>query len=292
MEPTEIYVDGAGVRGPGGWGALIIYSNGERKKISGAESSTTNNRMELTAPIMAIKQFLDGERLKIYSDSEYVVKGITKWIYYWLRNGMLYTKEGRVPGAPEPEFELKNKDLWLELLRETKRCKVEWVWVRGHSGIEGNEIADRLAVDAMAVLRSELARSLRDKLLLNIYEDKKDIKINDTAFFQPNGPFKSLVSVITDPKIEYTIKFEGPPDRNPKISIYLKVEENEEYKKKVISEIVKFAVENNYVVQAVNIDKKAQSFWKELDFKPHKGKEKSRTYIANELLEQTPVPNV
>ena len=291
MKPIEIYVDGAGVRGPGGWGVLIIYPDGKRKKLSGSENNTTNNRMELTAPIMAIKQFPDGTVLKIYSDSEYVVKGITKWIYYWIRNGLLFTKEGRVPGSPEPEVELKNKDLWIELLRESKRCKIDWEWVPGHSGIEGNEIADQLAVDAMAVLRSELAKSLRDELIASIYGENKTLTISDTAFFQPGGPFKSLVSSIEDSKIEYTIKIEGPPDRSPKISIYLNTEKDKQYKKKIVDKLIAFTNERKYLIQAVNIDKKAKSFWKDLGFNPKGGSPKARTYIFNEQLEQIPEPN-
>lgn len=131
-----IYADGAckGNPGPGGWGVLLRY--GEREKaLHGGEAETTNNRMELTAVIEALKALKRPCRVELYTDSQYVQKGITEWLPNWKRRGWRTSGGGPV----------KNQDLWQALDRETARHEITWHWVRGHAGDPGNERADALA---------------------------------------------------------------------------------------------------------------------------------------------------
>ena len=136
MNKVEIYTDGAcrGNPGPGGWGAALMYGD-KRKEICGGENNTTNNRMELMAAIQALTTLNRECELTLYTDSQYVRKGITEWIENW-------KKRGWVTAAKQP---VKNADLWRLLDEQVARHKVEWVWVKGHAGNEGNELADQLA---------------------------------------------------------------------------------------------------------------------------------------------------
>ena len=131
----EIWTDGAcsGNPGPGGWGALLV-TEGHRKELYGAASDTTNNRMELMAAIEALNALKKPSQVKLYTDSTYVKDGLTKWINGWKRNGWK-------TAAKKP---VKNKDLWQALENATARHDISWVWVKGHAGEEGNEIADGL----------------------------------------------------------------------------------------------------------------------------------------------------
>lgn len=143
MSVVEIYTDGAcrGNPGPGGWAALLSY-DGREREIAGAEAHTTNNRMELTAVIRALEALKRSVQARIYTDSEYVRRGITEWIPLWKRRGWL-TKD-RKP--------VKNQDLWQRLDELAAAHKIEWQWVPGHAGVPGNERVDRLAnqaIDAM-----------------------------------------------------------------------------------------------------------------------------------------------
>jgi len=133
----EIWTDGAcrGNPGPGGWGALMRSGTHERE-LHGGERDTTNNRMELTAVIealAAVKQ--PGSRIVIHTDSQYVKLGITTWLAQWEQRG--WKTSGRKP--------VKNVDLWQRLAQLAARHRVEWRWVPGHAGVEGNERADQLA---------------------------------------------------------------------------------------------------------------------------------------------------
>ncbi len=132
----EIYTDGAcrGNPGPGGWGALLKYGDVE-KEICGGESDTTNNRMELTAAIEALKSLKRPCKLTLYTDSQYVRKGMLEWIDGW-------KKRGWKTAAKKP---VKNDDLWRVLDEQVSRHQVNWVWVKGHAGNPGNEKADELA---------------------------------------------------------------------------------------------------------------------------------------------------
>ena len=133
----KVYTDGAckGNPGPGGWGALII-NNSEKKEIYGGENETTNNRMELSAVIEALKA-IDSQAcpLTIFTDSTYVLKGMTEWIKGWKNNNWIASNKKPV----------KNKDLWLILDSLVSLYKIEWVWVKGHSGHPENDRADFLA---------------------------------------------------------------------------------------------------------------------------------------------------
>jgi ribonuclease HI len=132
----EIYADGAckGNPGPGGWGALLRHGGHERE-LFGGEAATTNNRMELTAVIRALEALKRPCRVRLYTDSQYVQKGISEWIHGWKKRGWKTSGNGPV----------KNADLWRRLDELAARHAVEWHWVKGHAGHPGNERADRLA---------------------------------------------------------------------------------------------------------------------------------------------------
>ena len=136
----KIYTDGAcsGNPGKGGWGAVILKEE-EEIHLSGFESLTTNNQMELTATIEALKSITKTSNIHLYTDSQYVKNGINQWIFNWKKNGWITANKKAVA----------NKELWIELDRCVDSHKVEWFWVKGHSGNHYNEIADKLAVDAI-----------------------------------------------------------------------------------------------------------------------------------------------
>lgn len=140
---VTIYTDGAcsGNPGPGGWGALLRFGNHE-KELSGAEKDTTNNRMEITAAVMAFRALKEPCQVDIFTDSEYLKKGITNWIQNWKKLGW---RRGS-PGKTKP---LANADLWKELDQVISNHQVSWHWVRGHAGHAENERVDNLAVTAM-----------------------------------------------------------------------------------------------------------------------------------------------
>jgi ribonuclease HI len=133
---VEIFSDGAcrGNPGPGGWGALLRFNHKE-KELWGGEAATTNNRMELTAVIRALEALKQPSRVRLYTDSQYVQKGITAWILDWKRRG--WRTADRKP--------VKNEDLWRRLDELAALHDVEWHWVKGHAGHPENERADMLA---------------------------------------------------------------------------------------------------------------------------------------------------
>ncbi len=133
---VEIYTDGAcrGNPGPGGWAALLRTGDKERE-ISGGEALTTNNRMELTAAIRALDALKKPCRVALYTDSNYVRDGITKWIFNWQRNNWRTSDKKPV----------KNAELWQELLEAVQPHRIEWHWVKGHSGHPENDRVDALA---------------------------------------------------------------------------------------------------------------------------------------------------
>jgi ribonuclease HI len=152
MSMVEIYSDGAcrGNPGPGGWAALLSY-NGRERELSGAEALTTNNRMELTAVIRALEALTRPVEARVFTDSEYVRRGITEWLSAWKARN--WRTADRKP--------VKNQDLWVELERLAAGHRVEWHWVRGHSGVPGNERVDRLANEAIDALLARGAGSAR-----------------------------------------------------------------------------------------------------------------------------------
>ena len=136
---VEIFTDGAckGNPGPGGWGA-VVRSGAREKELSGGEPLTTNNRMELLAAIRALESLTRPCEVVLHTDSIYVRDGISKWIHGWRRNG--WKTADRKP--------VKNAELWQELLDAAAPHRIDWRWVKGHSGHPENERADRLACDA------------------------------------------------------------------------------------------------------------------------------------------------
>lgn len=131
-----IYTDGAcrGNPGPGGWGVVLQYK-GNAKELYGGEANTTNNRMELTATIKALEALSKPCSIQIYSDSKYVLQGITEWMVNWKKRGWKTASKAPV----------KNEDLWRRLDAVTESHQIEWKWVKGHSGDTGNDRADELA---------------------------------------------------------------------------------------------------------------------------------------------------
>jgi ribonuclease HI len=138
---VEIYTDGAcsGNPGPGGWGAVLRYGDIDKDICGGDPGPTTNNRMELTAPIKALESLKRPATVRMYTDSTYVRNGITSWVPKWKTNGWMTS-------ARQP---VKNADLWRELDEAAAKHDIEWHWVKGHAGHPENERADRLAVRGM-----------------------------------------------------------------------------------------------------------------------------------------------
>jgi ribonuclease HI len=141
---VELYTDGAcsGNPGPGGWGALLRFGAVE-KELSGSEALTTNNRMELMAAISGLEALKKPARVKLYTDSIYVRDGITKWLKGWKAKGWLTADKKPV----------KNKELWQRLEAATHIHKIDWLWVKGHSGHPENDRVDQLARDAIRTMR-------------------------------------------------------------------------------------------------------------------------------------------
>lgn len=131
-----MYTDGAcrGNPGPGGWGVILSYRD-RNKKLNGFDPQTTNNRMELTAAIEGLRALSRACDIELNTDSKYVLQGISEWIESWKSNGWK-------TAAKKP---VKNVDLWQSLDEQVKKHRINWRWVKGHAGIEGNEMADQLA---------------------------------------------------------------------------------------------------------------------------------------------------
>ena len=135
----KIYTDGSCLKNPGngGWAAIINVDN-QIKKIRGSVKDTTNNKMELLAPIKALQEIKEQQLIEIYTDSQYVKLGITDWIHKWIKNDWRNSKK-------EP---VKNKELWIELYDLTKSHEIKWIWVKAHAGNVLNEEVDLLAKKA------------------------------------------------------------------------------------------------------------------------------------------------
>lgn len=137
---VEIFADGAckGNPGPGGYGAILKYGP-RTKELSGCRDKTTNNRMELLAVIEALRHLKRPCKVKVVTDSNYVVKGMTQWIFKWIKRNWVNSQKKPV----------SNRDLWEELLKWSHPHQIEWVWIRGHNGHPENERCDRLAKNAI-----------------------------------------------------------------------------------------------------------------------------------------------
>ena len=135
----KIYTDGSclGNPGNGGWAAIIIDDE-KKTRIKGSKKNTTNNQMELLAPIKALKKIPKGSNVQIFTDSKYVKSGITEWIHNWKKNG--WNTANKQP--------VKNKDLWTELDLLTNEFKIKWIWVKGHSTDSLNNEVDLIAREA------------------------------------------------------------------------------------------------------------------------------------------------
>lgn len=147
---VELYTDGAcsGNPGPGGWACILIHRDSQKiKKLADGVPNTTNNRMELTAVIQGLRALKRRSRVKVFSDSEYVVRGMNEWVSGWKRNGW---RRG-----PKSRDEVKNADLWKTLAELTERHDVAFEHVRGHAGHAANEECDRMAVAAIKALREK-----------------------------------------------------------------------------------------------------------------------------------------
>ena len=145
MKTVELFTDGAcsGNPGPGGWGAILRF-NGKIKELNGGEAETTNNRMELMAAISGLNALKEPVQVELYTDSKYVMDGISKWIHGWKKNG--WKTADKKPG--------KNEDLWKLLDEANARHEVTWKWVKGHSDNEMNNRADELARNAIGTLKT------------------------------------------------------------------------------------------------------------------------------------------
>ncbi|MEQ9011392.1 ribonuclease HI [Algiphilus sp.] len=148
MKTVEIYTDGAcrGNPGPGGWGAVLRHGAHE-KTLCGGEAETTNNRMELMAAIQALEALKSSCEVTLYTDSVYVRNGITEWLDGWRRRGWKTASKQPV----------KNRELWQRLDAAAQRHRIDWRWVRGHSGNAGNEHADQLANQGLEQAQAEMA---------------------------------------------------------------------------------------------------------------------------------------
>ena len=139
MKNVDIFTDGAckGNPGPGGWGALLRMGRHE-KELSGGAAATTNNRMEMTAALRGLKALIEPCEVTLHTDSRYLIDGMTKWIHGW-------KKKGWINASKKP---VRNADLWHDLIEAAAPHRIEWQWVKGHSGHPENERVDRLASDA------------------------------------------------------------------------------------------------------------------------------------------------
>ncbi len=157
LPTVKIYTDGSCSPnpGPGGWGAVLLPAQGKKRELSGREEETTNNRMELQAPLEALASLPAAHTVELYTDSKYVQKGITTWIDKWRKNNWLTAER-------EP---VKNQDLWESLSQEMERHQVSWFWIKGHADDPNNERADALAVAA----RGRALLPLSDETAIHIF---------------------------------------------------------------------------------------------------------------------------
>jgi ribonuclease HI len=144
---VEVYTDGAckGNPGVGGWGAILEY-DGKERELFGGEALTTNNRMELTAVIRALEALKRQCKVRVHTDSQYVQQGISRWIHDWKKRA--WRTADRKP--------VKNADLWRRLDELAQQHEIEWIWVRGHAGHDGNERADALANRGVDSVKGEM----------------------------------------------------------------------------------------------------------------------------------------
>lgn len=179
-----IFVDGAcsGNPGPGGWGAIIATPIGQVIELGGRENPSTNNRMELTAAIQALS-FLTQENaeINVYTDSTYVIRGITQWIWGWRKRGWV-SAEGK---------SVVNIDLWKQLSQKIVNRKIKWKYVKGHSGIPGNERVDEIAVSFSQGRRLDLYRGSLLQYSIPLYDLPEDTSLPDMNSLKKSLPNKT-----------------------------------------------------------------------------------------------------
>lgn len=191
MSSILIFTDGAcsGNPGPGGWGAVIATPDGQVQELGGRSDATTNNEMEMTATVEALRKVRDlKEPVTLYTDSTYVIRGITQWIWGWLKNGWK-TSEGK---------EVSNRDLWKEILNLTQARKqsgpVKWLYSRGHVGTPGNERCDEIAVAFSQKKWVELYRGPLIKYPIAIYDVPEDSALPEMRPKAEKKPAHSYLS--------------------------------------------------------------------------------------------------
>jgi ribonuclease HI len=171
-----IFADGAcsGNPGPGGWGAIVVSKEGVVQEIGGSENPSTNNRMELTAVIRALDLSRDGNvhtPAQVYTDSTYVIRGITQWVKGWERRGWISTE-----GKP-----VANIDLWKQLIQSTSNREIHWHYVRGHRGIPGNDRVDEIAVEYSQRRSISLYRGPFEHYSVNVCDIPSDTSLPEMA---------------------------------------------------------------------------------------------------------------
>lgn len=183
-----VYSDGAcsGNPGPGGWGCVLLSPNDEVLELGSGEFSTTNNRMELTATIEALYQIPVGADVHFYTDSTYVIRGITQWVWGWQKRGWKTAEGG----------EVLNKDLWEKLLKVTQKKKIQWLYSRGHIGIPGNERCDRIAVAFSKNESVSLYRGPYSGYSVDLFQFPQDTKLPDMK--SPTGEKKKPLSYLSN----------------------------------------------------------------------------------------------
>ena len=182
-----IFTDGAskGNPGPGGYGAIIVLPSGKVVELGGGEAHTTNNRMELSAVLFALKEISKNkESIVFYTDSKYLIGGITGWVYGWQKNN--WKKKETLPDGQIKESDVLNQDLWKELVKLTAGKKIKWNYVGGHIGVAGNERCDEIADSFATSQKISLYKGPLAKYAVNIHElghdeEKKKIKSNKSA---------------------------------------------------------------------------------------------------------------
>lgn len=185
-----VYSDGAcsGNPGPGGWGAILLSPSNEVIEMGSADYSTTNNRMEMTASIEALHQIPEGADIHFYTDSTYVIRGITQWVWGWKKRGWKTAEGGPV----------SNQDLWEKMLRVTNKKNIEWKYSRGHIGIPGNERCDRIAVAFSKNDHVSLYRGSLNNYNVDLFQFPKDTNLPDMKSKASAGEKKKPVSYLSN----------------------------------------------------------------------------------------------
>lgn len=187
-----IFTDGActGNPGPGGWGSVLVFPQGEVQELGGGNPSTTNNRMELVGPIRALASLDEAPTpvIYLYTDSTYVIRGITQWVWGWKKRGWKNAE-----GA-----EVSNRDLWEELARHVirlKPAKIEWKYVRGHTGVPGNERCDAISVAFAKGKRIQLYQGPLLQYGIAIHDLPEDQPLPEMKSYEKKPPAHSYLSI-------------------------------------------------------------------------------------------------